>query len=49
MKELSKIELQAVSGGGDLQDWIDELADRAREILDELLRHIPSPFPNRNN
>jgi bacteriocin-like protein len=49
MKELSKTELQAVGGGDALGDLINEAVERAREILDELRRAIPFPFPNRNN
>ena len=49
MKELSKTELQTVGGGDALRDLIDEAVERASELLDELRRSIPFPFPNRNN
>lgn len=49
MKELSKAEQQTVGGGDALDDLADALAERAREILDDLRRAIPFPFPNRNN
>jgi hypothetical protein len=49
MKELSNAEQKIVGGGDTLQDLIDEAAELARQILEDLRRSMPNPFPNRNN
>jgi hypothetical protein len=45
MKELSKAEQQAVGGGDAWQDLIDDAAEVARRILEDLRRLMPNPFP----